>query len=405
MHQPWEVLKVFQGGVTADCAFDWDPPDPPRSSQSWNEAVYGAEPLANLTSEETEGACFKRPEKKAPATFRSFKDFSKRLNSRERSNRRARPILFVGGCHRSGTSVLARLLKQSPLVAGMEDTDAPEDEGQHLQSILPTDEDFGGVGRFALDDRYCWTEATTDPDPASSAEELLYTWGNWWLRSSERRSRRTRADRGKILMRPLLLEKTPSNIVHTRWLRKAFGPAARFLVIVRHPLACALATREFLRDFESPTPTLRDVLRNWVAAHARLEADAVELRRMALLDDVKFGSGDACLLRIYLSDLVRDPAAVLDRVSQELVDAPLHIDADAIAAVVKKGDPDEKYREMWRKWPDAAFVWDEPDTFDHDEKRAPSTRREAGAKGIMAEFAEPFARNGFPRAFKDEWAR
>jgi len=195
-------------------------------------------------------------------------------------------------------------------------------------------------------------------------------------------------------------------LVPPRWLRRAFGPAARFLIIVRHPLACALATREFLKEFESPTPTLRTCLRNWVAAHAALDEDAVELRRMALLDDVRHGSGDACLLRIAFSDLVRDPAAVLERIGAELVDAPLHVAAEDVAAVVKEGDPDDKYRAMWREWPDRPFRWDENGTFElGSDKPAPSARREAGAAGIVAEFTEPLARLGFPRAFKDDWAR
>ena len=33
-------------------------------------------------------------------------------------------------------------------------------------------------------------------------------------------------------------------LVPPRWLRRAFGPAARFLIIVRHPLACALEVME-----------------------------------------------------------------------------------------------------------------------------------------------------------------
>ena len=66
----------------------------------------------------------------------------------------ARPILFVGGLHRSGTTIFTSLVNESPLVAGFHDTDAPEDEGQHLQDIVPTDESFGGVGRFALEEAF-----------------------------------------------------------------------------------------------------------------------------------------------------------------------------------------------------------------------------------------------------------
>lgn len=275
----------------------------------------------------------------------------------------------------------------------MEDSDAPEDEGQHLQNITQTDEDHGGPGKFALSDGYHWTEATSDPDPKDCGERLLHAWGNWWLRSS-RGDRRWTAG-APCTMRPLLLEKTPSNLVHTRWLRAAFGASARFLIVVRHPIAVALATREFLKAFDEngDPPPLRTCLRNWVTAHDRLAADAVELRKAALLDDARHGSGDSVLLRVRFSDLVRDPRAALDRIAAELVDAPLHISDAAIAAVVDNAeDPDEKYRAMWRAWPDRAF-----DLL--------GGGREAGADGIAREFAAPFARHGFPRAFRDDWAR
>ncbi|KAH8087647.1 procollagen-lysine 5-dioxygenase [Aureococcus anophagefferens] len=420
--QPWAVLKAFAGGVARgeDTAFEWDPPDAPKSCTSWNEAVHGAEPLALLEGEAREN--FATAPKRPPAQFKSFRDFAIKLNSQERSNKRARPMLFVGGCHRSGTSVLARLLKRSPLVAGMEDTDAPEDEGQHLQHVLPTDEEHGGVGCFALRRKVPLDGADDGPGPRRLRRAAALQLGQLVaavepapgpVRAAGRRHAAAAPREDAEQHRAHAAAPGGGNGVIRRrfnvsvsWLRRAFGPAARFLIIVRHPLACALATREFLKEFESPTPTLRTCLRNWVAAHAALDEDAVELRRMALLDDVRHGSGDACLLRIAFSDLVRDPAAVLERIGAELVDAPLHVAAEDVAAVVKEGDPDDKYRAMWREWPDRPFRWDENGTFElGSDKPAPPARREAGAAGIVAEFTEPLARLGFPRAFKDDWAR
>ena len=51
-----------------------------------------------------------------------------------------------------------------------------------------------------------------------------------------------------------------------------------------------------------------------------------------------------------------------------------------------------RYRTTWRAWPEHAF-------------EATHGGREAGAAGIVREFAEPFARHGFPRAFRGAWAR
>ena len=46
-------------------------------------------------------------------------------------------LLFVGGLHHSGTTLLTRALRQHPAISGLRGTGVPEDEGQHLQSVIP----------------------------------------------------------------------------------------------------------------------------------------------------------------------------------------------------------------------------------------------------------------------------
>ena len=54
--------------------------------------------------------------------------------------------LFVVGMHRSGTSILADLLKAHPAIAGHEIAEMPpelENEGQHVQSVFDADDALG----------------------------------------------------------------------------------------------------------------------------------------------------------------------------------------------------------------------------------------------------------------------
>jgi hypothetical protein len=57
-------------------------------------------------------------------------------------------FVFVTGLHRSGTSPLHRCLRRHPQISGFENTGVAEDEGQHLQTVLPRGGAYGGPGRF-----------------------------------------------------------------------------------------------------------------------------------------------------------------------------------------------------------------------------------------------------------------
>ena len=46
-------------------------------------------------------------------------------------------LVFLAGLHRSGTTLLARLLAAHPEVSAFSDTGVSADEGQHLQTRLP----------------------------------------------------------------------------------------------------------------------------------------------------------------------------------------------------------------------------------------------------------------------------
>ncbi len=198
-------------------------------------------------------------------------------------------LVFVGGTHRSGTTPLTRVLAGHPQVAGFSGTSATEDEGQHLQDVYPPARAYGGAGRFALDPRSHLTEdsplATQD-----SARRLAAAWSPHW-----------------DLDRPVLVEKSPPNLVMSRFLQGLF-PQARFVMIVRHPVVVSLGTDKWLRGRSLRTP-----MANWFAAHDTFLADLPSLRAVHV---------------VRYEELVRDPVGELDAIGRFLeLDGP--VDASA----------------------------------------------------------------------------
>ena len=184
---------------------------------------------------------------------------------------RGKRFLFLGGLHRSGTSIAHRLLREHPETSGISGSAAPQDEGQHLQTVFPTAKDYGGPGRFAFADASHLTETSSLALPANR-DRLLREWGPWY-----------------DLERVVLLEKSPPNLLRTRFLQSLL-PGSCFVMLVRHPIAVSLATVKW-----SKTPIF-DLLNHWLRAHQ------IFLEDHAYLEN--------CLVLRY-EDLVTDSASCL----------------------------------------------------------------------------------------------
>lgn len=179
--------------------------------------------------------------------------------------------LFVGGLHRSGTSLLARMIGAHPSVASITGAPVPENEGCYLQGAIPHTARHGQPMRFATDP----DQHLTEGHPLDRLDTRLRLEADWapWFDSD----------------RPWRIEKSPVNLTRMRLYQQLF-PLAQFVVILRHPEAVAAAVAKWIDD---PAPALID---HWLAAQARM------------LDDLSYLH--AALVLRY-EDLVAAPHAML----------------------------------------------------------------------------------------------
>jgi hypothetical protein len=167
-------------------------------------------------------------------------------------------FIFLCGLHRSGTTPLFRILREHPQISGFQDTGVPEDEGQHLQNIYPPAKAFGGPGRFGFDRAAHLTE-TSELLTAESKQKLFEQWSKHW-----------------DLSREYLLEKSPPNLIRTRFLQACF-PNSYFIVILRHPIAVSMAT------FKWSHCTLDSLMSHWVRCHRLFDSDRSRVRRLLVI--------------------------------------------------------------------------------------------------------------------------
>jgi hypothetical protein len=193
---------------------------------------------------------------------------------------RAHHFVFCCGLHRSGTTLLFRMLREHPAMSGFTNNKvatewlALEDEGQFLQSVYPPGIVYGGPGSFAFSPGAHLTEESELLTPENKAQ-LALEWFPYW-----------------DLSKRYLLEKSPPNILMTRFLQSAFTNSS-FVTIVRHPVAVSLATTKW------STRTLEKLIEHWLVAHEISEADRPHLRHAMVVKYEKLiAEPDAALREI-----------------------------------------------------------------------------------------------------------
>lgn len=213
--------------------------------------------------------------------------------------------VFINGIHRTGTTVLARLLAANEGVCGFEKTGVPMDEGQFLQTVFESDKPFGGPGTFALN-KNSWLDESSPLATNENAEKLIEEWSRYW-----------------DLSKKLLLEKSPPNIVRTRFLQKIF-PNSYFITIYRNPVATCYATEIWCKA------GLRKMLRNWLASYNKYKADEPFLKRR---------------MSFKYEDLIKDPQNTVAAISTFL-EHPIVIPHN----FVLRTNTNDKYIERWVKY-------------------------------------------------------
>jgi len=211
-------------------------------------------------------------------------------------------FVFVCGLHRSGTSPLFQILREHPDISGFRNTKVPEDEGQHLQTVVPAAKVYGGPGRFGFSPEAHLTEVSACIT-SRNRYKLFAEWSKYW-----------------DLSKPLLLEKSPPNLIRTRFLQAMF-PDSYFIIITRHPIAVSLATWKWTGI------SLESLVRHWLHCHCLFEQDRPYLRRA---------------LVIRYEELIRDSENTLGRTYNFL-----GIAAQPLPSLNPAGN--ERYFTAWRK--------------------------------------------------------
>jgi hypothetical protein len=177
----------------------------------------------------------------------------------ERKGNASYKYVFVCGLHRSGTSLLAQNIANLENCTGFKNTPPfVPDEGQNLQDVYPFESEYGGPGKFGFDPRAHLIETSELLTPDNVAR-LRASWHSYWDTS-----------------KTIFVEKTPGNLLMTRFLQAAF-PNSYFIIIRRHPIPVSLGTPKL---GQATATSLHRLFAHWLHCYDLFERDKKYLRRV-----------------------------------------------------------------------------------------------------------------------------
>ena len=218
-------------------------------------------------------------------------------------------FIFISGLHRSGTSLLYKILKKQKNISGLSNTNELEDEGQHVQTVFEPAFNFGGVGKFGFDINARLDERSKLINDKNKIK-LFNEWKRYW-----------------DLEKEYLLEKSPPNIIRTRFLQSMF-PNSYFINITRHPIATSLATKKWSKT------SLNSLVNHWITCHKIFEEDSKEIKN---------------IINIKYEDLINNTDEVLKSIS-----IFINLEIKNTTEEIRTGIND-KYFSKWRKLSKSIF--------------------------------------------------